>query len=70
LTFLRHCQEDTIPILIDTSKHVQETLEEQMFHNRRTLQEITKLRRDNIEDNVISFYLLKSFFKLNLLKLD
>jgi hypothetical protein len=31
----------------------QETLEEPMFHNRRTLQEIAEMRKDNIEDNVM-----------------
>jgi hypothetical protein len=56
-----HCQEETIPILTDTSKRVHETLEEQMFHNRRTLQEITELRKDGIQENVMSFYFLNSF---------
>jgi hypothetical protein len=37
----------------------QETLEEQMLHNRRTLEEITEMRKDSIEENVTSFYLLK-----------
>jgi hypothetical protein len=56
-----HCQEETIPILTDTSKRVHETSEEQMFHNRRTLQEITELRKDGIQENVMSFYFLNSF---------
>jgi hypothetical protein len=45
--------------LIDRSLGSQETLEEQMLHNRKTLQEIIEMGKDSIEDNVMSFYLLK-----------
>jgi hypothetical protein len=40
-------------------KSNQGSREEQMFHNRRTLQEITEIRKENIEDNVMSMYRLK-----------
>jgi hypothetical protein len=46
---------------------MQETLEDQMFHNRRTLQEITEMRKDDIEDNVMTFYFFKLFFYLKYL---
>jgi hypothetical protein len=36
-------------------KSTQGSVEEQMFHNRRTLQEITDIREDKIEDNVMVF---------------
>jgi hypothetical protein len=35
------------------------SMEEQMFHNRRILQEITQIREDNIEDN--EWYCVDSF---------
>jgi hypothetical protein len=40
-------------------KTSQGSLEKQMFHNRRTLQEITKIREENIEDNVMSLFVLQ-----------
>jgi hypothetical protein len=67
MAFYRHFEEESIPKLIDISKHIQETLEDQMFHNRRTLQEIARLRKYNIQENVISFYFLNLFLYLNYL---
>jgi hypothetical protein len=47
-----------LPKITLLRKSTQGSLEEQMFHNRRTLLEITELREDNIEDNVIPLFIL------------
>ena len=49
----RHGGEESLPKMMDIGKITQGTIEEQMFHNRRTLQEITNLREIDTYDQVI-----------------
>jgi hypothetical protein len=42
-----------VPKMMVLRKNTQRSLEEQMVHNRRTLQEITEIREENIENDVI-----------------
>jgi hypothetical protein len=42
-----------VPKMMILRKNTQESLEEQMIHNRRALHEITEIREENIENNVI-----------------
>ena len=51
----RHSKEESLPRIMDLSKGTLGTLQEQMFHNRKTLREITEMREDITEDKVISF---------------
>jgi hypothetical protein len=43
-----------IPKALIVRKGSQGSAEEQIFHNRRTLQEVTQIREYNIEDNVMT----------------
>ncbi|CAN6232609.1 unnamed protein product [Urochloa humidicola] len=42
--------EENVPKLMEVDKSTQGTLKDQMFYNRRTLQEITQMRHDNPND--------------------
>jgi hypothetical protein len=55
----KHSRDESISNIMDIFRSVQGTLEEQMFHDRMTLQEITEIRTDNIYAGVI--YLLSCF---------
>ncbi|XP_062199896.1 uncharacterized protein LOC133902313 [Phragmites australis] len=46
----RYSNDETLPKIMEVNKSIQGTLEEQMFYNRRTLQEITEMRHDNPTD--------------------
>lgn len=49
---------------MDVNKSTQGTLEDQMFYNRRTLQEIIQLRHENPTDQVhlhLFFVFLKNY---------
>jgi hypothetical protein len=54
-----HHEEESVSKIIDIFRRMQGTMEEHMCHNRRTLQEITEIRKDNVSDEVT--YLLFSF---------
>ena len=45
--------EENVPKLMEVDKSTQGTLEDQMFYNRRTLQEITQMRHENPTNQVI-----------------
>ena len=49
---VRYSEEDNITKVMDIFRSNQRTLEDRMLHNRRTLQEITEMRKDSIKDNV------------------
>jgi hypothetical protein len=51
----KHSGEDNVPKIIDIFRNMQDTIEEQMFHNRRTLQDIKEIRKDDIDNGVIFF---------------
>jgi hypothetical protein len=55
----KHLGEDSVTKIIDIFRNMQGTTEEQIFHNRRTLQDITEIRKDDINNGVI--YLFLSF---------
>jgi len=44
--------EEIVPKLMDVDKSTKGTIQEQMFYNRRTLQDITQMRHDNPTDQV------------------
>ncbi|XP_062190234.1 uncharacterized protein LOC133893262 isoform X6 [Phragmites australis] len=46
----RYSNDETLPKIMEVDKSIQGTVEEQMFYNRRTLQEITEMRHDNPTD--------------------
>jgi hypothetical protein len=48
----RHTGDESFQKIMDMFKNFQGTMKEQMFHNRQTLKEITKVRKDNIYNNV------------------
>jgi hypothetical protein len=50
----RYSADKTFPKVLIMRKGTQGSVQEQMFHNRRTLQEITQIREDNIDDNVMT----------------
>jgi len=57
--------EEIVPKLMDVDKSTKGTIQEQMFYNRRTLQDITQMRHDNPTDQVqytihISDYLVEN----------
>ncbi|CAO2141892.1 unnamed protein product [Urochloa humidicola] len=47
--------EENVPKLMEVDKSTQGTLEDQMFYNRRTLQELTQMRHDNPTDQDFIF---------------
>lgn len=48
----RHSDEQSLPKLMEVDKSTQGTLEEQMFYNRKTLQEITNMGHDDTKSQV------------------
>jgi hypothetical protein len=48
--------EESVPKIIDFLRNMQGTIEEQMFHNRRTLQDITEIRKDDIYVGVMYLF--------------
>jgi hypothetical protein len=54
-----HFGDVSIPKIMDVFSSMQGTVEKQMFHNRRTLHDITKMRQNNICNEVT--YLLFCF---------
>jgi hypothetical protein len=48
----KHSGEENVPMIIDIFRSMQGSIEEQMFHNRRTLHEIIELKKDNIHNEV------------------
>jgi hypothetical protein len=61
----KHSGDESISNIMDILRSVQGTLEEQMLHDRMTLQEITEIRTDNIDAGVI--YLLSCFILFQLI---
>jgi Fe2+ or Zn2+ uptake regulation protein len=57
----KHSGEDSAPKIVDIFRNMQDTIEEQMFHNRRTLQDIIEIRKDNIDNGVIYLFLLSGY---------
>ncbi|XP_062190232.1 replication protein A 70 kDa DNA-binding subunit B-like isoform X4 [Phragmites australis] len=51
----RYSNDETLPKIMEVDKSIQGTVEEQMFYNRRTLQEITEMRHDNPTDQDFVF---------------
>jgi hypothetical protein len=51
----KHSGDRSFPKILHTIRSMQGTMEEQMFHNRQTLQNITEIRIDNIDDGVTYF---------------
>jgi hypothetical protein len=51
----RHSGEGSFPKILHAIRSMQGTIEEQIFNNRRTLQAITEIRIDNIDDGVTYF---------------
>ncbi|RLM52864.1 hypothetical protein C2845_PMPSC011933 [Panicum miliaceum] len=47
--------EETVPKLMEVDKSTKGTIQEQMFYNRRTLQDITQMRHDNPTDQDFVF---------------
>lgn len=45
--------EENVPKLMEVDKSTQGTLEDQMFYNRKTLEEITQMRHDNPTSQVV-----------------
>jgi len=45
--------EENVPKLMEVDKSTQGTLEDQMFFNRKTLQEITQMRHENPTNQVL-----------------
>jgi hypothetical protein len=52
----KHSGEHSVPKIIDIFRNMQGTIEEQIFHNRRTLQDIKEIRKDDINNGVIYFF--------------
>jgi hypothetical protein len=46
--------DENIPKALIVRKGTQGSVEEQIFHNRMTIKEVTQIREDNIEDNVMT----------------
>jgi hypothetical protein len=64
----KHSGDKSFPKILHTIRSMQGTMEEQMFHNRQTLQNITEIRIDNIDDGVTYFLFLMNvtqFFYLS-----
>jgi hypothetical protein len=55
----RYSTYETLLKIIVIRKSTEGSLEKQMFHNRRTLQQITEIREEDIKDNVMALYVLK-----------
>jgi phage pi2 protein 07 len=51
----KHSGERSFPKILHTIRSMQDTIEEQMFHSRWTLQDITEIRIDNNDDGVTYF---------------
>jgi hypothetical protein len=47
-----HSGDVSIPKIMDVFRSMQGTVEEQVFHNRRTLHDIAEMRQDNICNEV------------------
>jgi hypothetical protein len=63
----KHSGEENVPKIIDMFRSMQGSIEEQMFHNRYTLHEITELRKDNIYNEVTYLFLFFSFHGIYIL---
>jgi hypothetical protein len=50
----RYSVDENIPKALIVRKGTQGSVEEQIFHNRMTIKEVTQIREDNIEDNVMT----------------
>jgi hypothetical protein len=50
-----HSRDVSILKIMDVFRSMQGTVEEQMFHNRHTLHDITEMRQDNICNEVTYF---------------
>jgi hypothetical protein len=53
----KHSGEENAPTIIDMFRSMQGSIKEQMFHNRRTLHEITELKNDNIDNEVTYLFI-------------
>jgi hypothetical protein len=51
----KHFGEGSFLKILHTIRSMQGIIEKQMFHNRQTLQDITEIRIDNIDDGVTYF---------------
>jgi hypothetical protein len=51
----KHSGKGSFSKILLTIRSMQGTIEKQMFHNRQTLQNITEIRIDNIDDGVTYF---------------
>jgi hypothetical protein len=47
-----HSGDEGVSKMMDIFRNFQGAVEEKMFHNRRTLKDITEVRKDNIYNNV------------------
>ena len=54
--------EENVPKLMEVDKSTQGTLEDQMFFNRKTLQEITQMRHENPTNQVLHEFHIFYFF--------
>jgi hypothetical protein len=61
----KHSGENSVPKIIDIFRNMRGSIEEQMFHNRRTLQEITEIRKDDIHNGVIYLFLLSCYISVD-----
>jgi hypothetical protein len=61
----KHSEKGSFSKILLTIRSMQGTIEEQMFHNRQTLQNITKIRIDNTDDGVTYFL----FFLMNVIQI-
>jgi hypothetical protein len=52
----KHSGEDSVPKIIDIFRNMHGTTEEQMFDNKRTLQDIIEIRKDDIDNGVIYLF--------------
>jgi hypothetical protein len=58
----KHSGEENVPTIIDMFRSMQGSIEEQMLHNRRTLHEITELKKkDNIDTEVAYLFYFSPF---------
>jgi hypothetical protein len=52
----KHSREESVSKIIDILRNMHGTIDEQMFNNRRTLQDNTYLRNDKVYDGVMFLF--------------